>query len=182
MCKILTGTMYIITTKGIYRQINAEGKMICCNPGMCMPEHHLHLYRRHLCCSGRDSSQIEFSDINSVSADLPGNMCNGEQCWPTTKVVLGVPQGSPMANAGATKHQPANKTIIYVEDAEKAMKLIRDTKAKSEMARNAPPVQMAMPLAEDPLEQIKKLAGLRDAGVISESEFQEKKDQLMAKV
>ena len=87
-----------------------------------------------------------------------------------------------MANAGATKHQPANKTIIYVEDAEKAMKLIRDTKAKSEMARNAPPVQMAMPLAEDPLEQIKKLAGLRDAGVISESEFQEKKDQLMAKV
>ena len=35
---------------------------------------------------------------------------------------------------------------------------------------------------QDPVEQIKKLAGLRDAGVLSDAEFDAKKAELLAKV
>lgn len=36
--------------------------------------------------------------------------------------------------------------------------------------------------ADDPLEQLKKLNALKDAGVISEEEFNEKKAALLAKI
>lgn len=46
--------------------------------------------------------------------------------------------------------------------------------------RNA--VQNTVLPADDPLEQLKKLNALKDAGVISEEEFNEKKAALLAKI
>ena len=46
----------------------------------------------------------------------------------------------------------------------------------------APVLANTQPAANDPLSLLKKLAELKELGVLSESEFQEKKQALLAKV
>lgn len=41
---------------------------------------------------------------------------------------------------------------------------------------------VAAPAADDPLEQLAKLSKLKEAGIISEDEFNQKKEALLAKI
>jgi hypothetical protein len=53
---------------------------------------------------------------------------------------------------------------------------------QAEVAAAPAPAQSGATAAPDPVEQIKKLAELRDAGVVTEEEFAAKKAQLLDQV
>lgn len=64
------------------------------------------------------------------------------------------------------------------EKCRELLDLLREKKILGKLNKDA---QKTAP-ADDPLEQLKKLNALKDAGVISEEEFNEKKAALLAKI
>lgn len=182
----MKGIIMVVTDKRVYRSVdnsNAGSKPPCC-------------------VTGKDSADLPLSDINSIGQDNPGKMC-GIQLLPTTQVVLGTPMGHPLATAGGSKHTPPSKAMIYCEDPESTMRLIREAKEALAQQAQQPimmvqpanvgvvmPGQVVAPVAQpmemvredDPMTQIKKLKELLDMGAISQGEFDEKKNELMAKI
>jgi membrane protease subunit (stomatin/prohibitin family) len=49
-----------------------------------------------------------------------------------------------------------------------------------EAEREAPPPQAAAPAEEDPLEQLKKLGELKEAGILTDAEFEAQKAKILA--
>ena len=81
-------------------------------------------------------------------------------------------------------HEPAIKDVDK-EEAEAIYGIVREILAKQSTRPTAAPVVIsAQPAqaAEDPIQQLEKLAKLKEAGVISEAEFQEKKKELLKKI
>lgn len=72
---------------------------------------------------------------------------------------------------------------LYKNEAERVAAVYRQ-KRKELKDKAAQPtiVQAAAPAADDPLEQLQKLSKLKDAGIISAEEFEEKKSALLAKI
>jgi len=87
---MLRGTIHILTNRNFYRVVNAHS---------------------NCCATGLDSGQIALSDIDVVMANEPGAFCNSGG-FPISAVSLGVPYGSPMANAGGSKHRAHNQVMI----------------------------------------------------------------------
>jgi len=172
---IVKGTVYILTDKNVYRSVD-DSTTVCCT-------------------TGNDSGSIGLTDVTGVYVDQPGKVCGGECCCPVSSVSLGTPMGSPMANAGGTKHTPNNKILSITgkdpDEADRLAKLIRDTKGAlggltpvvtSVVTTAGVPVQPMEIAREDPAEQILKLKGLLDAGAIDQKEFDAKKSELMGRL
>lgn len=73
---------------------------------------------------------------------------------------------------------------LYTYEAEKAVKVYRDCR-RSIKENDKKPIfvsQAAVPAADDPLAQLEKLNKLKDAGIITEDEFNAKKADLLAKL
>lgn len=60
--------------------------------------------------------------------------------------------------------------------------LVDEFQSRLEAQRDAPVVAATPAAVGDPIEQIRKLSDLRDAGVLDEEEFQAKKAQLLARL
>ena len=73
---------------------------------------------------------------------------------------------------------------LYKSEAERIVAVYHQYRKAAKEANSQPQVivQQAAPTADDPLEQLKKLASLKDMGVISEEEFNQKKADLLAKL
>lgn len=80
----------------------------------------------------------------------------------------------------------ANIRIInlYKNEAERVAAVYHQKRKELKAQAKAPVVQqvVAAPAADDPLEQLAKLSKLKDMGVISEEEFNQKKEALLAKI
>ena len=184
------GQVFIVTDKRIYRSVDTE------KTG----------WTPRCCCGGRDSADAELSIITSMETVKGGALCC-LQLFPTKQVVLRLPFGHPLANAGARKRIPNYLTVIYCDDPEAVMRLIRDAKDKASTAASAvvapgmvtatvmaaPVVQpgivqpgivqpMEMEREDDPMTQLKKLKELLDMGAITQAEFDEKKGPLLEKM
>lgn len=68
---------------------------------------------------------------------------------------------------------------LYKNEAEIISSIYHQKRKQLKAQANAPVVQQA---ADDPLEQLAKLSKLKDAGIISEDEFNQKKAALLAKI
>lgn len=72
---------------------------------------------------------------------------------------------------------------LYKNEAERVAAIYRQKRKEIKDKAAAPTiVQAAAPAADDPLEQLSKLSKLKDAGIISQEEFEEKKAALLAKI
>lgn len=72
---------------------------------------------------------------------------------------------------------------LYKNEAELVAAIYRRKRKEIKDKAAAPTiVQAAAPAADDPLEQLSKLSKLKDAGIISAEEFEEKKAALLAKI
>lgn len=72
---------------------------------------------------------------------------------------------------------------LYKNEAEIISAIYRRKRKEIKNQAAAPTiVQTAAPAADDPLEQLSKLSKLKDAGIISQEEFEEKKAALLAKI
>lgn len=72
---------------------------------------------------------------------------------------------------------------LYTYEAEKAVKVYRECRRSiKEKDKNTVVVQQAAPAADDPLAQLEKLNKLKEAGILSEEEFNAKKADLLAKL
>lgn len=73
---------------------------------------------------------------------------------------------------------------LYKAEAERIVAVYHQYRKAAKTAASQPQVivQQAAPAADDPLEQLKKLSALKDAGIISEEEFNQKKAELLAKL
>lgn len=74
---------------------------------------------------------------------------------------------------------------LYKSEAERIVAVYHQFRKEAKTAAAQPQVivqQAAAPAGDDPLEQLKKLASLKDMGVISEEEFNQKKADLLAKL
>ena len=62
---------------------------------------HRHVGDACTCCpvQGKSNGSVPLYQINSVSTDMPNQAC-GKACFPMTAVVMGLPMGYPLANAG----------------------------------------------------------------------------------
>lgn len=72
--------------------------------------------------------------------------------------------------------------VTVYGQAEKCRELLDLLREKKILGKLNKDTQKAAAPADDPLEQLKKLNALKDAGVISEEEFNEKKAALLAKI
>ncbi len=74
-------------------------------------------------------------------------------------------------------------SCLYTYEAEKVVKVYRECRRETRANRNQPViVQQAAPAGDDPLAQLEKLNKLKEAGIITEEEFAEKKAALLAKL
>lgn len=73
---------------------------------------------------------------------------------------------------------------LYKAEAERIVAVYHQYRKAAKTAASQPQVvvQQAAPAADDPLEQLKKLSALKDAGIISEEEFNQKKADILAKI
>ena len=121
---VLNATLYVVTNRNIYRHV---GDATTCCP-----------------IPGKSSGQQDLASINSVGTDMPGAAC-GQQCFPTKKIVLGVAPGSVLANAGGSKHTPNNRIMIFVDDPDEVMRIVREAKeALGPMGMGMNPAAMGM--------------------------------------
>ena len=72
--------------------------------------------------------------------------------------------------------------VTVYGQAEKCRELLDLLREKKILGKLNKDTQKTAAPADDPLEQLKKLNALKDAGVISEEEFNEKKAALLAKI
>lgn len=80
-------------------------------------------------------------------------------------------------------------SILYAREAERVIQIYQShkpdaaTAAAPEQAPTEPgQTETTEPTAEDPIAMIEKLAGLKEKGIISEEEFNQKKQELLAKL
>jgi len=75
-------------------------------------------------------------------------------------------------------------STLYTYEAEKAVKVYRECRRSIKEKDRQPQVvvQQAAPAQADPLEQLKKLQALKEAGILTEDEFNAKKADLLAKL
>ena len=73
---------------------------------------------------------------------------------------------------------------LYKAEAERIVAVYHFYRKAAKTAASQPQVivQQAAPAADDPIEQLKKLSALKDAGILSEEEFNAKKADLLAKM
>lgn len=73
---------------------------------------------------------------------------------------------------------------LYKNEAEIISSIYHQKRKQLKAQANTPVVQqvVAAPAADDPLEQLAKLSKLKEAGIISEEEFNQKKESLLAKI
>ena len=73
---------------------------------------------------------------------------------------------------------------LYTYEAEKAVKVYRECRRNIKEKSNQPQVvvQQAAPSQADPLDQLKKLQALKEAGILTEDEFNAKKADLLSKL
>lgn len=165
---ILASVVYIITDKRVYQSVDVTGGNTCCIPG-------------------KDSGDVTLNDINGTSMDMPGS-CGGQNCCPVKQVVLGLPLGHPLANAGGTKHTPHTKMQMFVDNPEAVIALLRQAKdayVGPGMAAAIAPIVVPMQMARgepDAMDQLAKLKTLFDSGVLNQAEFDEKRKELLAKI
>lgn len=159
------GTMHIVTDKSLYRHTDTAP------PCPCLPT------------TGRESGSQPLADITSFGSDMPGAAC-GKQCCPTTKIVLGVGQGSVLANCGGSKHVPSSQCMILLPNPEEALAFIRNAKEQAP-GQQAMGHSFAMPAtvvgapAQDATQKILGLKQMLDAGAITQEEFDDKKKEIM---
>jgi len=161
-------TVYVLTDKRLYQDFGKPHVEVCCSKGL-------------------NSGDVELKDINSVTQDLQSDQYQCcQECYPTKFVVLGLPVGHPLATLGRTKHTPATKMVLAVDDPPQVATMIREAKDKSTTApvtvvgAALTPMQMERP--QDPAEAIIKLKTLLDAGAITQDEFDSKKAELLSRM
>lgn len=171
-------TVYVVTDKRVYKSIDASSTSLSC------------------CNIGNDSGDVPLADITGMNTNLyPAGMQAGMKqccpCCPTTAVVLVLPMGHPLAHLGGRKGTrrkapvPHNKMAMYIDNPQDAIQLLRQAQDTAGAAPIVYAAQVAQPMQmerEDPLEKIKKLKDLLDAGAITQAEFDEKKAALMERI
>ena len=138
-----------------------------------------------LCGDEKKTAQIPISQVNSSMVAVVSRCCSKE-----SYLVLGVPPGSPMANAGGgggSRNRIApNQARILIDD-----HMAEGLRSVIEKARQStPPIALesmtrgpdAIDVEDDPTQKIMKLKNLLDAGAITQSEFDEKKAELLLQV
>ncbi len=74
-------------------------------------------------------------------------------------------------------------SCLFTYEAEKVVKVYRECRRSAKETKNQPiVVQQAAPAGDDPLAQLEKLNKLKEAGILTEAEFAEKKAALLAKL
>ncbi|KAL1499562.1 hypothetical protein AB1Y20_011763 [Prymnesium parvum] len=160
-----------------------------------------------VCTAGRDVGAQPLHLINSVGQDLPATGCCAGVC-PTTGVVLGVPPGSILANAGGGKHIPASSIHVLIDDTKEFAEKVRELQSNlmgvpqygmgpqygmamqgqgqgsstpySVVAGSVVPAEMSRD--DDHMAKLKSLKELYDAGVLTASEFEAKKAEILKRL
>ena len=138
-----------------------------------------------ICGNEKKTAQIPISQVNSSMVAVVSRCCSKE-----SYLILGVPPGSPMANAGGgggKHHRVApNQAKILIDDG-----MAEDLRSVIEKARQStPPVVSesmtrgpdATDFEDGPTQKIMKLKNLLDAGAITQSEFDKKKAELLLQI
>lgn len=71
---------------------------------------------------------------------------------------------------------------LFKIEAERVAAVYHEMKKQSKLAASKPQVVQAQPVTESPIDKLQKLAQLKDAGIISEEEFNQKKVELMSQI
>ena len=71
---------------------------------------------------------------------------------------------------------------LFKIEAERVAAVYHEMKKQSKLAASKPQVVQAQPVTESPIDKLQKLAQLKDAGIISEEEFNQKKAELMSQI
>lgn len=71
---------------------------------------------------------------------------------------------------------------LYKPEAERVVAVYHQFRNSIKKAASEPKVVVQQAQAADPLEQLKKLSSLKEAGIISEAEFEQKKTELLGKI
>ena len=71
---------------------------------------------------------------------------------------------------------------LYTYEAEKVVKVYRECRRSAKEANKPQVVVQSAPVQDDPLAQLEKLNKLKEAGIISEEEFNSKKADLLCKL
>uniref|UniRef100_A0A7S0LGY0 SHOCT domain-containing protein n=1 Tax=Coccolithus braarudii TaxID=221442 RepID=A0A7S0LGY0_9EUKA len=131
-------------------------------------------------------AQIALGEINMTTISVKenyGTECFGA-CFPVSALYFNTPSGHAFANFGASKHRPANQTMIVMGGdkgfAEAICDLIKD---KVQSAGVASPVPVSIEMArDDPTETIAKLKSLLDSGAITQDEFDQQKAEQLSRL
>jgi len=137
------------------------------------------------------SQKIVFYDRDSsVKKIFPYDQILSLTTHPSTVSLLDLSLTLGM-NPNDTEIKTANAietiSILYAREAERLIQIYRAHKPEAAAASAQSPdeplqTETAEPAAEDPIAMIEKLAGLKEKGIISEEEFNQKKLDLLAKL
>lgn len=126
-----------------------------------------------------NAKQLYYEDITAV--ELVQNSNSGDLAVDliASAITAALDVCDLVINAGAT---PLRINNLYKNEAERVAAIYRQKRKALKEKSAAPTIVQAAAPAEDPLEQLSKLSKLKDAGIISEAEFEEKKAALLAKI
>lgn len=139
--------------------------------------------KRSICGDEFIEAQMPLHQVNAASVATVSRCCSQE-----TYLVLGVPPGSPMANAGGGGRLPADQARILVnssgsDEVLKAISAARDGPAVVAQVMTRDGAEMGPTLQQQqqqsPAEKILEIKGLLDAGAITQAEYDAKKADLL---
>eukprot|EP00392_Amoebophrya_sp_AT5.2_P002576 g2581.t1 len=170
----LKGTLYILGKKNLYRLVEVHA-----DSGGCA-----------VCATGKDSGFEKLSALSSVAVDNPGAL----PCAQVSAVKVGVPFGSALGPQSSGMHvsNAGNVRVVaptfqmLVSEPDTAAQLIHQAmeNAQKTQSQEAPPqMQMQAQAAASPKskkDQLKELTEMRGEGLITENEFQEKREKILS--
>ena len=174
-------TIYALTQHDIIRWVEADPL-----DGTCMG---IPLVDQRLYASGALPLALVSSIKTRIDDDVPTAACDG---WcPTQQVVLSVPPGHDLANARSTGVRYHDRMLLYIEESEAAATIIQgacDTVPSDAEASiltslglgTILPEVMIRSAATDAQEALETLGELREMGLITEAEYREKREQVLA--
>jgi len=125
---------------------------------------------------GKGEKRIPLSSITSVQIKPAGSMVNGF-------IQFSIPGGIERRSSFGSQTFDAagdENSVIFTKDQEPQFLILRNEIEKSIIARSGPQVQVIPGgPGTSKLDELKKLAELRDAGVLDEAEFAAEKQRIM---
>lgn len=123
---------------------------------------------------GKGEKRLPLSSITAVQWKPAGALANGF-------IQFTVPGGNESrSRMGSQTHDAVRdeNSVVFIKKQMPAFEELRAAIEQAIAERGRP----AVPAAPDPLQQLKQLGELRDAGILSEQEFEAKKGQILGRL